>query len=234
MIDPLALAPGSGMNLFGVTIHEPDVALTDVGLSVLGGYLGWRLWTGAGRGMLERHGAIIMAGLASAAFWGAIFHGFFPAHTATPPGFVIWMLVALSIVVVAATLIDLGLRILVPGLTPSLRSAIVGIYAFSFATVVVLVDESFTSIVRFYGPALVLVLIAAAGQAVRGGSAGWRLIAIGFAVSIGAALLQQAHVGLDPVYFNHNAVYHVLQGIALVLLYLGFRRAQPVASRVQG
>ena len=233
VIDPLALAPGSGMNLFGVTIHEPDVALTDVGLQCWAVTLGGDCGRG-GRGMLERHGAIIMAGLASAAFWGAIFHGFFPAHTATPPGFVIWMLVALSIVVVAATLIDLGLRILVPGLTPSLRSAIVGIYAFSFATVVVLVDESFTSIVRFYGPALVLVLIAAAGQAVRGGSAGWRLIAIGFAVSIGAALLQQAHVGLDPVYFNHNAVYHVLQGIALVLLYLGFRRAQPVASRVQG
>ena len=177
------------MSLLGVTIHEPDVALTDVGLAFLGGYLGWRLWTGPEPGMLERHGAIIMAGLASAAFWGAIFHGFFPAHTATPPGFVIWMLVALSIVVVAATLIDLGLRILVPGLPPPLRNAIVGIYAVSFAAVVVLVDESFTSIVRFYGPALVLVLIAAAGQAVRGGSAGWRLIAIGFAVSIGAALL---------------------------------------------
>src|SRR5438552_19210437 len=36
-------------------------------------------------------------------------------------------------------------------------------------------------------------------------------------------LLQQANVSIHPVYFDHNAVYHVLQGIALVLLYRGFR-----------
>jgi hypothetical protein len=42
--------------------------------------------------------------------------------------------------------------------------------------------------------------------------------------SILAALLQQARVSIHPVYFNHNAVYHVVQGIALVLLYRGFLR----------
>jgi hypothetical protein len=32
-------------------------------------------------------------------------------------------------------------------------------------------------------------------------------------------------VSIHPVYFNYNAVYHVVQGVALVLLYRGFLRA---------
>jgi hypothetical protein len=100
----------------------------------------------------------------------------------------------------------------------------VAVYAAGFLVVVLLVDESFTSIVRFYMPALILLLIAAGQQALRGRSTGWALIAIGLTASVGAALLQQAEVSLHPTYFDHNAVYHVVQGIALVILYLGFRR----------
>jgi hypothetical protein len=31
-------------------------------------------------------------------------------------------------------------------------------------------------------------------------------------------------VVLHPVYFDHNALYHVVQGIALVMIYVGFLR----------
>ena len=55
VIDPWP-APGSGMNLFGVTIHEPDVVFTDVGLAVLGAYLAWRLAErNGGSGTARRH-----------------------------------------------------------------------------------------------------------------------------------------------------------------------------------
>lgn len=196
-------------------IHEPDVAFTDLGLAILAAFLGWRLRAGAG--------AVVMAGLASAALWGGIFHGFFPARTATRSGFVVWILVALSIVVVAATLLDLALRVLAPRLPPAARRWIVAVYGAGSAGLVLFVDESFATVVRFYGPALALALVAAVQQAVRTRSAGWAFLVLGFTVSAGAALLQQAGVGIHPRYFNHNAVYHVLQGIALVLLYGGFR-----------
>jgi|GEM_PF-875101 hypothetical protein len=225
---------GLTLELFGVSIHEADVALTDFGLAILSTYLGRRLWRAPNRGTLQTAGAIIMLGLACSAFWGAMFHAFFPAHTATRPGFMVWMLVSLSIVAVGVTLLDLAMRVLVPRLPQSLRRGILAIYAIAFAAVAFLGDQSFGNIVRFYGPALLLVLVAALHQLVRIRGVGWRLIAIGFTISIGAAILQQAHVGLDPVYFNHNAVYHVLQGVALVLLYLGFQRAQPVPPGVPG
>ena len=79
-------------------------------------------------------------------------------------------------------------------------------------------------IVRFYGPALLLALLACTWQAIRARDRDWSLVAGGFAVSVAAALLQQGRVAIHPVYFGHNAVYHVVQAIALVLLYGGFRR----------
>jgi hypothetical protein len=211
--------------LLRIPIHEPDIVFTDLGLAVLAAYLGRRLWTASGQSALPRAGAVLMGALASAALWGAIFHAFFPDETATPPGFLAWLPVALSILIAASTMVELGLRILVPRLPPRFRRSIVGIYAVAFATVLLLVDESFTSIVRFYMPALLLLLIAAGQQAARSRSVGWTLIASALIMSAGAAVLQQAGVSIHPVYFDHNAVYHVMQGIALVFLYLGFRRA---------
>jgi hypothetical protein len=32
-------------------------------------------------------------------------------------------------------------------------------------------------------------------------------------------------VALHPVYFDHNAVYHLVQSVAIVVLYLGWKRA---------
>lgn len=211
-------------DLLGVSIHDPDVVFTDLGLAILAVYLGRRLWTAPGQGTLPRAGAVLLWGLASAALWGAIFHAFFPADTTTSAGFAAWIPVVVSIVVAAAAMLELALRILMPRLARRVRRSIVAAYAAAFLAVVLLVDESFGSIVRFYMPALVLLLIAAGRQAIRGRSAGWALIAVGLTASVAAALLQQAEVSLHPVYFDHNAVYHVVQGIALVILYLGFRR----------
>lgn len=208
-----------------ITVHEPAVVYTDLGLAALGGVFSWRLATRAGHAPVARAGAVVMGGLASAALWGAIFHAFFPAKTATRAGFMAWMPVAISIGVVASALLYLGILLLVPSLSVRMRRALVGVYAAGFALTVAFVDESFTMIVRLYGPMLVLMLVASAHQAIaRRGAWAW-LVAAGVATSMVAAALQQARVAVHPVYFDHNAVYHVVQGVALVLLYRGFGRA---------
>jgi hypothetical protein len=211
--------------LLGLTIHDPDVVVTDVVLAILGGYLGWRLWRASSRHPLLITGALLMGALASAALWGAIFHAVFPAGTATLPGFLAWIPVTLSIVVAASVMLDLGLRLLLPRIQPHLRWSIVASYAVIFSGVVLFVHESFGSIVYFYTPALLLLLVAAGRQGIQRRDAGWSLIATGLMLSAGAAVLQLARVALHPVYFDHNAVYHVVQGLALIVLYLGWRRA---------
>jgi len=207
-------------------IHDPDVVYTDLGLAILGAFFAWRLWKQPTRTALTTNGSIIMAALASAALFGAIFHAFFPANTTTRAGFFAWIPVSLSILTVATCLLALGLRLLWPQLSTRVRRFIVVIYALSFAFVVLFVDESYGTIVRFYAPTLILFLIAAVRQAMRGTGEGnsWWLLAFSFGLSIVAALSQQARVAIHPVYFDHNALYHVLQGIALVMLFIGFRR----------
>jgi hypothetical protein len=203
-------------------------------LAILAACLGRALWTASGQGTLPRAGAVLLAGLASAALWGAIFHAFFPDNTATSSGFAAWVPVVLSIVVAATAMLELALRTLMPRLPPRVRPSLVATYAAGFLAVALLVDESFTTIVRFYLPVLLLLLMVAGLQAIRHRSAGWALIALGLTISVGAALLQQAEVSIHPVHFDHNAVYHVVQGFAVVALYLGFRRvpqAPPRASR---
>jgi hypothetical protein len=206
-------------------IHDRDVVFTDLALAILGAYLGWRLWLMPGRMRLPRAGALLLGALASAAFWGAIFHALFPDGTATISGAVAWSPVVLSIVVAAAVMLDLALEILVPRVGPGIRRYIVMMYAAGFAAVALLLDRSFTSIVYFYVPALLLLLLAAARRAISGRSIGWTLVAAGLLMSVGAAVLQQARVAIHPVYFDHNAVYHVAQSIAILFLYVGWRRA---------
>jgi hypothetical protein len=209
-------------------IPDPDVVFTDITLAILGAYLGWRLWKMPGRKTLPRAGGLLLGALASAAFWGAVFHAFFPAGTATLSGALAWSPVVLSIVVAAAVMLELALRILVPRPSPSTRRYVAITYATGFAGVALLLDQSFTSIVYFYVPALLLLLVAAGQQAIRSRNAGWILVATGLLMSAGAAVLQQARVAIHPVYFDHNAVYHVVQSIAIVFLYFGWRRAPKI------
>jgi hypothetical protein len=41
---------------------------------------------------------------------------------------------------------------------------------------------------------------------------------IGICTMLFAAVAQQAKIGINPVYFDHNALYHVLQGVALFMV----------------
>ena len=211
----------------GFAIHDPDVVLTDLALALLGAYLGWRLWTAPDRGRMTRTGVVIMGALASAAFWGAMFHAFFPAGTATRAGFMAWVPVVLSILVVAAALLELALRVVGARAcrrrpaTRSWRRTPPSLPRWRCWS-----TRRSRRIVRFYAPVVFLFLLVAGWQAVRTPQRGLdpdRRLLRDLPAGRGAA----AGPGLDPPeHFDHNAVYHVLQGVALVLLYRGFLRAE--------
>jgi hypothetical protein len=42
---------------------------------------------------------------------------------------------------------------------------------------------------------------------------------VGMVLTFIAAWVQQAEIALDPVYFNHNSFYHLIQGMALFLIF---------------
>ena len=90
---------------------------------------------------------------------------------------------------------------------------------------VVLVDRRFAVAIAFDLPfppdplAWLSCLRRAAGM--RGVNAG----AWGLGLTFVAAAVQQARVGLHPRYFNHNALYHLIQGAGLFLVFRGARLA---------
>ncbi len=216
--------------LAAIAINDPDVALTDVGLTLLGGWIAWRLWTRPGRNSVQRDGALFMAGLALAALCGAAFHAFFPLKTATRPGFLMWVPVVAAIAFTSAVMLALACRLLVPSVPAPVRRLAVAAYAAAFVVQALLVDESYGTVVRFYAPTLLALLAAAVVMTHRLRSAAWRTVAAGLALSGVAALLQQARVALHPAYFDHNALYHLLQGVALVLVYRGLARVPEAAA----
>ena len=53
---------------------------------------------------------------------------------------------------------------------------------------------------------------------------------IGVLLTFAAAWVQQRNIALHPRYFDHNALYHVIQFIALFLLYRSARWSVEVRS----
>lgn len=213
------------LEFFGVTLHEADVALTDVGLALLGSWCARRLWQRRAGCVLRYDGALIMGALAAAALFGAVFHAFFPAKTSTRAGFLMWMPVAASIAIASAAMLTASFRRIFR-LSDVARRLAVGVYAAAFVLAVLFIDESYGTIVIFYGPALLLLLAVGVRESLRGADPAWRSLTAGLALSVIAALLQQARVIVHPVYFDHNALYHVVQSIALVLIYRGMAQAR--------
>jgi hypothetical protein len=68
-------------------------------------------------------------------------------------------------------------------------------------------------------PAVALVLVFLVHRWMREGSRQAGLGAIGLVVSLAGAVMQQSKLGIHPVWFNHNDLYHVIQAGALWLLH---------------
>lgn len=93
------------------------------------------------------------------------------------------------------------------------------VYAFWMAG-----HNEFKYVVYDYAPSMLLILILqlfAMQRSVPG--SGW--IAAGILVSFAAAGIQRSSLNLHPE-FNHNDLYHVVQMIAMILLYRGGRQLQ--------
>lgn len=81
-------------------------------------------------------------------------------------------------------------------------------------------NDDFKTVVRFYTPAMTLVLLMMLYSWLRfhGAGTGWIILSI--LVSFGGAIVQQSGFALHK-HFNHNDIYHVIQMGGMYLLYRG-------------
>lgn len=203
---------------------DPDVTLTDYGLAILCAVFVWRLWRGRGLGLPGPWLTLFFAATGVAALLGGTVHGFF-ALEGTAQNDVLWSATLIAIGVAAFAAWGLGARLV---LRDGLARGLIGLTALVLTGYVGLVlagYREFRVAVLHYVPATVFLLLAVLVAHRRRPGSGFRLAAAGLALSFIAAILQQLGIGLHPVWLDHNALYHVIEAGALVLLFAGMTRA---------
>jgi len=103
-----------------------------------------------------------------------------------------------------------------------------------FSLIVLFVTSKFYVGIIAYLPSTLFLLFALLTTYRRRPDRAIRWGVAGLALTLAAATMQQLHVGIHPVYFDHNALYHVVQGAALGMVFVAARsiaRAWPPIRR---
>lgn len=204
-------------------ITEPDVTLTDYGLAIECAVLASLLWrSGDAGGPVRAWFTLFFASVGLAALMGGTVHGFFPdVETAGYRG--LWSATLLAIGVAALAAWGAGARIQFAGALARRITMLAGLLLAGYAILVFFVTDTFLTAIIFYLPAAVFLWIVLLFAYRR--TQNRRVLAgtIGLGLTFVASGLQQSGVGLHPVYFNHNALYHLIQAAALLLIFWGAR-----------
>ncbi|MGH7408224.1 MAG: DUF6962 family protein [Candidatus Methylomirabilales bacterium] len=204
-------------------ITEPDVTLTDYGLAIECALFTYLLYRRGGRPQPLRTWFAVFFGSASvASLTGGTVHGFF-LDVKTVGYAILWPATLVAIGVTALSTWAIGARIqFSAGVARGISiGAAVGFAG--YCVVVLFVAQTFRIAVLNYLPAAIFLLgvLTIAYARVREREV---LVGMGGLVLIFvAAGVQQGGVALHPVYFNHNALFHLIQAVALFMLFWGAR-----------
>jgi hypothetical protein len=202
---------------------EPDVALTDYAVALEAALLIWLLPRGRGHAnKLRLWFVLFFASVGAASVLGGTAHGFF-LDAQAPGHAMLWTATLLAMGVTALSMWAIGATLLFSRRVVRWVLVAAAAQGVSYAAVVLFVSQQFWVGIADNLPAILFLLIALGVTARRHRQPILWLAAAGPVLVLVAAVLQQLRVGMHPVYFNHNAVYHVLQAVAIYLLFLGGR-----------
>jgi len=204
-------------------ITEPDVTLTDYLVATecaLFTYLLAR--KGDQKHPLRIWFAVFFGSISVAGITGGTVHGFF-LSTETLEYMILWpsTLVAIGVTALAAWVI--GARIYFSPKVAGMVSVVAAIGFAGYCLIVLFVTQSFSISVINYLPAVIFLTViftliysqARERQVLVG--------LIGFLLTFIAAGVQQGGIALHPIYFNHNALYHLIQAVALFMIFWAAR-----------
>lgn len=189
-----------------MNVHEPMTVATDYLLAIASLIFAIRLWH------TNRHWAMAFLFTAAGSFFGGTHHGI-AVTFGWVPSIVLWNFTVLSIGLASFFLVmGTGRDLLLVALVKLI------IYM-SWTT---MVSSDFLWVIVDYGIALLIVAVVQLTW--RGPSTPWVIWSI--VVSVIGALVQMSRLTLHE-HFNHNDLYHVIQLVALWLLYRGGRLTSP-------
>ncbi|MDH3672611.1 MAG: hypothetical protein OES46_15880, partial [Gammaproteobacteria bacterium] len=146
------------------------------------------------------------------------FHGFFGNQSSLGP-VVLWPAILVAIGVAALALWSLGATLIFSERVANWVSW--GAW-FAFAIYVLLIlfsSRAFWIAIINYIPASMFLLVAFIVVYARTGMS-YLLVGVGgIVLTFIAATVQHTGISIHPRYFNHNALYHLIQAVALFLIY---------------
>jgi hypothetical protein len=198
---------------------EPDVAITDYLLAIESLVLAmWLAGQLTGRPDLQRCFVVFFAATALASALGGTVHGFFLARSSRT-GVVLWRAALIAIGVVAAAGWLIGTRVLGGSAQSGVILVVVAVEFIAYALVVTTVSDAFWVAIANYVPSTAFLAVAYWTAYRSDPHPAMALGLAGLALTFAAAVGQRLRIAIHPVYFNHNAVYHAVQGIALFLIF---------------
>jgi len=206
-----------------VALLEPDVTLTDfavtfeciclaIWLYLLGSYKSpFRVWF-----LLF----FTMTGAASAL--GGVSHGFFP-DTETPTYNAIWNATLLTVGMAALSCWPIGGQLLFSDRGAKWFFVLASALYIVYSMVVLFVNRTFFVAILHYAPAAGFLLISFFIGFIRWQRTYFLTGGIGVLLTFAAAAIQQSDLQLPAAGLTHNALYHVAQAIALLLVFVAAR-----------
>jgi len=205
-------------------VTEPDVTLTDYALAlecaVLAGLI---RGAPAGDSQLRRWFASFFACTGLAALAGGTVHGFFLDPESAGHA-LLWPATLILIGLTSLAAWSAGIRMIAGAGAGGLRRA--GVFAIAvYAALVFFVIQRFWIAIAVYLPAAITLLGGMLAAWRRAPSRGLAWGVTGVVLVFPAALVQFLKLAPHPDYFNHNALYHLIQGVSLCLIFIGARAA---------
>jgi hypothetical protein len=204
-------------------LTEPDVALTDYGVTlecaVLTGLLFRR---GPVRRELRRPFALLFASAGLGALAGGTVHGFFLEEPSLA-GALLWRIALLAVGLTALAGWSIGARLLFAEGTARLVERLAAFEWVVYAAFVLAIDQRFWIAVANYAPSIVFLTVAFLVGYVRQRQGPILAGLVGMVLMMAAAVVQRLRIAFHPAYFNHNALYHVIQMTAFALVFLAGR-----------
>jgi hypothetical protein len=201
---------------------EPDVTITDYLLAAEALTFAVLLARSTSGTALRGWFVLFFVATAIASLAGGSVHGFFPTSGPAEAGpyvigNVLWRTVLLALGVVSASAWAIGARLLFAERTAFFVTTAAWVEFALYACLVIFVTDAFLLAIVNYLPST-LFLIAAFFAHYRTSPATPILVGlIGLILTLVAAAVQRAGIGFP--HFNHNALYHLLQGVALLLIF---------------
>jgi hypothetical protein len=203
-------------------ISEPDVALTDYALALETTILAGLLHMAKGpASSLKTCFIWFYLSIGTAALLGGTFHGFFADESFA--GSALWRGVMLCIGLTGYVAWRIGglLSFSTPVTAWITRLAAVGLAG--YCLIVLFYAQTFALAIAYYLPAVVFLTVSFVIQLMRTRDSATLFGTIGMLLTFVAAGVQHFGISLHPQYFNHNAFYHLLQGIALFMIFVAAR-----------